>query len=267
MTKTVTERARNRVMNSLNLEEVCLYVNQTIEKFHQNRIQIVSNLTLEKLISKNPYLFRAKNINLASELIISTLEAFLSSSEEKLFGDFLEDLAVFIAGKTTGGHKSTAPGIDLEYENNGTYYIISIKSSTNWGNSSQHRRLAQDLSNAERRLRQSLHVQHVQKVLGICYGKTKTSITADGYLKVVGQNFWTLISGDDNLYIDIIEPVGFRAKEHNEIYQRERDRVTNLLTHRFMDRFCDESGRIDWPKLLQANSGNYDLDTFFGDKN
>lgn len=64
-------------MNPLNLEEVCAYVNENIDKFHKHRAEIISQLTLKKLISKNPYLFRAKNINRASELIEGTLEAIL----------------------------------------------------------------------------------------------------------------------------------------------------------------------------------------------
>ncbi len=251
-------------MKPLNLDEVCLYVNENIDAFHKHRVEIISNLDLKKLVNKNPYLFRAKNITKASELIEGTLEAFLSSSEEKLFGDFLEDLAIFIASKTTGGHKSTAPGMDLEYENNGIYHVISIKSGPNWGNSSQHAKLASDFANAERRLRQSAHVPTVQKVLGICYGKTKTVTTNKGYIKVVGQNFWTLISENKNLYVDIIEPLGYHANKHNEAYKIEKDKITNLLTRKFTNKFCTDDGLIDWEKLLKANSGNYDLDQFFG---
>ena len=90
-------------MKTLNLNDLDNYVNQNINQFHQHRIDIISRLQLGTLIRKNPYLFRAKNINKASELIEGTLEAFLSSSEEKLFGDFLEDLAIHIASLTTGG--------------------------------------------------------------------------------------------------------------------------------------------------------------------
>ena len=254
-------------MNALDLNEVALYVNQNIDKFHKRRIEIISKLTLRPLVNKNPYLFRAKNITKASELIEGTLEAFLSSSEEMLFGDFLEDLAIFVASKTTGGHKSTAPGMDLEFENDGVYHLFSIKSGSNWGNSSQHARLTLDFANAERRLRQSIHVKTILKVLGICYGRTKTSSTNDGYIKVVGQNFWTLISDNPNLYIEIIEPVGYHAHEHNENYQAEKGRMTNVLTGRFIEGFCDSNGLIDWPKLIRANSENYDLDKFFGVNN
>ena len=146
----------------------------------------------------------------------------------------------------------------------GTYYVVSIKSGTNWGNSSQHAKLASDFLRAERTLRQSAHVRNVIKILGICYGKTKTTITREGYFKIVGQNFWTLISGDKELYIEIIEPLGFRAREHNERYYLERNKISNLLTQKFIDRFCLEDGSINWTELVRANSQNYDLEKFDG---
>ena len=251
-------------MSELIIAEVYDYVNANIENFHHNRIGIISNLRLSKLTSKNPYLFRAKNINKASELIDGTLEAFLSSSEEKLFGDFLEELAIFIAERTTDGRKSSATGMDLEFVKDGFYNIVSIKSGPNWGNSSQHKKLEQDFRNAETVLRQSSRIASVEKVLGICYGCTRTAYMPGGYLKIVGQNFWTYISNNKNLYIDIIEPVGYCAREHNEKYLRELDRVTNKLTNAFIDMFCTAEGYIDWELLLEVNSGNYDLDDFFG---
>ena len=76
-------------MEELNLDDVRAYVNENIVDFHQRRIKSLEDLTLSKLLKKNPYLFKAKNITTASQLIEGLLEAFLSSSEEKLFGDFL----------------------------------------------------------------------------------------------------------------------------------------------------------------------------------
>lgn len=248
-------------MNPLNLNAVSEYVNENIVSFHQQKVKSLEELRLDKLLTKNPYLFRAKNITTASELITNLLEAFLSSSEEKLFGDFLEGLAVFIAQMTCNGHKSTAPGVDLEFFNNGVHYIVSIKSGSSWGNSSQQNRLEQDLKNVVVRVKQLRRGANVQPVLGICYGKTRTSYVR-GYLKVVGQNFWYLISKDKNLYTDIIGPIGHRAREHNENFVRERGGVVNLFTKQFIDRFCDASGTIDWVKLVAFNSGNDDLDTF-----
>jgi len=83
-----------------------------------------------------------------------------------------------------------------------------------------------------------------------------------GYLKVVGQNFWYLISEDKDLYTDIIEPIGYRAKERNEAFDAERAKVMNRFTRQFIDQFCDPVGAIDWEKLVEFNSGNYDLDEF-----
>jgi hypothetical protein len=250
-------------MNLLNLEETNQYVNENITEFHNRRIAILSRLSLQQLINKNPYLFRAKNITKAAELIEGAMAAFLSSSEEKLFGDFLEGLAIYVASKTVDGHKSASPGIDLEFINSEIYYIISVKSGSNWGNSSQHKKLAQDFRDAVTRLQQSRLVRRIEPTLGICYGKTKTSYAKDGYLKVVGQNFWTLISNNKDLYTQIIEPIGYRAKDHNDRYYSEQNRITNLLTKQFIDNYCDQTGTINWPRVVEANSGNYDLDKFW----
>jgi len=248
-------------MNPLCLDEVNAYVNENIVDFHQRRIALLKTLKLNNLLKKNPYLFKAQNITTAGDLIVGLLDARLSSSEEKLFGDFLEDLAIFIASKTCNGHKSTAPGVDLEFENKGIYYIVSIKSGPNWGNSSQQNQLAEDLRKAVTRVKQSRHRANVQPVLGICYGKTRTSYLR-GYLKVVGQNFWYLVSENENLYTDIIEPIGYRAKEHNDAFYEEKARVVNRFTREFIDKFCDDTVAIDWVKLVEFNSGNYDLDRF-----
>ena len=248
-------------MNPLCLDEVNAYANENIEGFHQRRIGLLEELKINNLLKKNPYLFKAKNTTTAGDLMTGLLDARLSSSEEKLFGNFLEDLAIFIASKTCNGHKSTAPGVDLEFENKGIHYIVSIKSGPNWGNSSQQSKLAEDLRKAVTRVKQSRHGANAQSVLGICYGKTRTSYLR-GYLKVVGQNFWYLIGENKQLYTDIIEPIGYRAKEHNDAFYEEKARVVNRFTREFIDRFCDDTGAIDWVKLVEFNSGNFDLDRF-----
>jgi hypothetical protein len=236
-------------------------VNENIVDFHQRKIKSLEELRLKKLLTKNPYLFKAKNVTTAAELVFGLLEAFLSSSEEKLFGDFLEGLAVFVAERTCDGHKSTASGVDLEFINKGVHYVVSVKSGPNWGNSSQQNKLEQDLKNAVARLKQSHRGVNVQAVLGICYGKTRTSYLRS-YLKVVGQNFWYLISEDKALYTDIIQPIGYRAREHNEAFLVEKARISNRFTREFIGQFCDASDAIDWIKLVEFNSGNYDLDRF-----
>ena len=249
-------------MNNIDFDDNKKFVEQNISEFHEKRIKAVSELTLNKLIQKNPYLLKAKNINTASELISGAIEAFLSSSEEKMFGDFLERLALFVAEKTCGGIKSACQGVDLEFDDNNIRYIISIKSGTQWGNSSQQDKLEEDFKKAVVRVKQQQKKGvNIQPVLGICYGKTKTSYVR-GYLKVVGQNFWTLISGNQELYKDIIEPIGHKAKEFNDDFLNKKSKIINLLTHEFLNDYCLPDGSIDWKKLVEFSSGNYDLDNF-----
>ncbi|GMT42583.1 MAG: hypothetical protein IEMM0002_0994 [bacterium] len=242
-------------MKEVDLVEIKEFVNSNINSFHQNKIKSLAGLNLDNILrKKNPYLFKAKNVTLASELIQGILDAYLSSSEEKLFGDFLEDLAIFIAHKTCGGRKSAATGIDLEFNRQNIHYLVSIKSGPNWGNSGQQNKQEEDFKTAQKVLKQSNHTKNVQTVLGICYGRVKTSFVR-GYLKVVGQNFWYFISGNENLYTGIIEPLGYKSKKHNDKFKKERNGITNLFTEEFFKKFCD-NGKISWGKLVKFNSGN-----------
>ena len=77
-----------------------------------------------------------------------------------------------------------------------------------------------------------------------------------GYLKIVGQNFWYLISENKNLYTDIVEPIGYRAKEHNHAFEKEKGKIINCFTGQFISEFCIPTGAIDWVKLVEFNSGN-----------
>src|SRR5258708_16362701 len=84
-------------MDQSQLARVNNFVNDKIESFHQNRISSIKVLKLRNILKKkNPYLFRAKNLTLAADLVTSILDASLSSSEETSFGRFLEQLAMFL---------------------------------------------------------------------------------------------------------------------------------------------------------------------------
>ena len=117
-------------MESLDLADVSAYVEKNIKTFHEARIAKIHDLSLKALLKgKNPYLFKAKDTKDAEQLIRSILDAFLSSGEETMFGNFLEELAIFINGKVYGGHKAGVPGIDLDFVRDGTRYLVSIKSN------------------------------------------------------------------------------------------------------------------------------------------
>jgi len=189
------------------------YVGANIQTFHQRRLNSLQELKLMDVVKrKNPYLFKAKNINAAPEFVKTLLDAFLSSQEEGIFGGFLEELAIFICSQVYGGRKSSAEGIDLEFERDNIRYIVSIKSGPNWGNSSQIKKLRDNFKKAKRILGTNISSTNVVAVNGCCYGKNRSPDKGD-YLKLCGQEFWKFISGDDTLYTDIIEPLGHQAKE------------------------------------------------------
>ena len=75
-------------------------------------------------------------------------------------------------------------------------------------------------------------------------------------MKLCGQRFWEFISGDENLYTDIIEPLGSKAKQRNADFSREYAKVLNKFTINFAQDYCDSTGEILWIGLVKFNSGN-----------
>lgn len=241
-------------MRPINLNDVVNFVEGNIGEFHKRRADSLQNLSLTQVLKrKNPYLFKAKNINDAHDLVKLLLDAHLSSQEEAIFGEFLEKLAIFVCGKVFDGKKSSAEGIDLEFTRDNIFYIVSVKSGPNWGNSGQIKHMVDNFKKAKRILRTGNNKANVQAVNGCCYGQENQPDKGD-YLKLCGQEFWEFISGNARLFLDIVEPLGYKAKERNEQFFAEYSRILNLFTQEFMDDFSVD-GRIDWDKLVQFNSG------------
>jgi hypothetical protein len=241
-------------MQPINLNLVKSFIEDNIGDFHERRSASLQTLKLRQVLKKkNPYLFKAKNINDAHDLVKLLLDAHLSSQEETVFGDFLEKLAIFVCGQTFNGEKSSAEGIDLEFTSDGVRYIVAVKSGPNWGNSSQIKRMVDNFKQAKRILRTGSSQIHVQAVNGCCYGKTTKPDKGD-YIKLCGQEFWEFISANERLFVDIVEPMGYQARERTDRFIEEHARVLNLFTQEFTDDFCVD-GRIDWDKLVGFNSG------------
>ena len=241
-------------MPQITVDDVREYVENNIDGFHSTRLKKLEKLKLDNVLKrKNPYLFRAKNVITAPDLVKIFLDAHLSSQEETLFGKFLEGLAIFANEKVYGGWKSSAEGIDLEFNRMDIRYIVSIKSGPNWGNSSQIKRMRENFSQAQRILRQGDKSMNIRAVNGCCYGKDNRP-DKSGYLKYCGQKFWEFISGNAGLYTEIIEPLGHKAKEKNDEFVKNYARVINKFSESFMERFC-EDGLIQWEQLLDFNSG------------
>lgn len=241
-------------MRPIDLNKVTSFIENNIGEFHERRDASLQLLKLPVVLKKkNPYLFKAKNINDAHDLVKVLLDAHLSSQEETIFGNFLEKLAIFVCSQVFKGEKSAAEGIDLEFTRDNVRYIVAVKSGPNWGNSAQIKRMVENFRQAKRILRTGNNQLNVQAVNGCCYGQITKPDKGD-YIKICGQEFWEFISANDRIFVDIIEPMGYQAKARTESFIIEYARVLNLFTREFMDDFCD-NGRIDWEKLVRFNSG------------
>lgn len=241
-------------MNAITDQHITEYVEAHIGTFHDKRLEALNKLRLSRLLRrKNPYLFRSKNLVAVSDLIKSLLDAYLSSQEETLFGDFLEGLAIYVAEQVHNGLKSSATGIDLEFVKDGARYIVSIKSGPNWGNSSQITKMRQNFSTAARIIRQGNAALNVVAVNGCCYGRDSKP-DKEGYFKYCGQAFWELVSNDVDFYIRIIEPLGHEAKRRNDDFNIRYVAAVNRFSNEFMRQFCTADGTIDWDSLVAFSS-------------
>src|SRR4030042_4064218 len=121
-------------MKKIDSGHIYEYVERHISVFHQKRLDCVQNkIDLLKILKqKNPYLFKAKNVLTAQDLIKGFLDAFLQSQEETLFGDFIEGVAIFVCNKVYVAKKSELTGVDLEFEKDDIVYAVEIKTGWNW---------------------------------------------------------------------------------------------------------------------------------------
>jgi len=245
-------------MKLLNLEDVTKYVEENIGDFHHRRVEKLGSLKLKTVLKrKNPYLFKAKNILTAQQLIEAIVDAYISSSEEGIFGNWLEGLAIHVNALVYDGRKSGIPGVDLEFINEGMLYIVSIKSGPDWGNDSQIKKMVDNFDSARKVLRTSGSNVSVTAVNGCCYGKTTSRNhykKRGDYFKYCGQVFWEFISGNKELYKELVEPLGYLAHEKNDEYERAYAKKINMFTKELTKDFFTDLGDIAWGKLLEFNS-------------
>lgn len=242
--------------NSLDLRDVIEYVENNIGTFHAKRLQKIESLKLSTVLRrKNPYLFKAKHVLTAEALVRTVLDAYLSSQEETLFGDFLEGVAVFVCGKVYDGKKpstSYLEGIDVVFENGGKVYIVEIKSGPHWGNASQIKKMMLNFANAKDILKEVYPSVEIIAVNGCCYGVEPNPIQKEGaYWKLCGQDFWRFISNNDELFVEIIEPLGHQARARNEEFDQAYAMIVNRFTLQFGNEYCLPNGMIDWERLVR----------------
>ncbi len=241
-------------MQNLTYEELAEFVKSDIlQQFYLKRLEKLNALNFNELLKrKNPYLFKAKNIKTAEELIRYILDAFLSSQEETVFGDLMEKLAIHICKAVYGGYKAEQgkfKSIDLIFDRDGKTYVVGIKSGPHWGNRDQQDAMKRNFIAGKALLRAEGNTQEIIAVNGCCYGKDSRPNKGE-YLKLCGQEFWSLISGEDDLYTKIIEPLDEEAQQKDDMFKDAYFKKVNIFTVQFGNMYF-VGGEIDWVKLLE----------------
>lgn len=233
------------------------FVEMEMLNFNNKRLESLKKIKLNTVLCrKNPYLFRAKGIETSAELIKEILDASISSKEETIFGNSLEAIAIKACELSCGGRKSTTEGIDLEFDRDDIRYLVAVKSGPNWGNSSSIKKLEDHFNKAQKVFRTGNHKGIVRCINGCCYGKEKMT-DKGSYFKCCGQEFWELITEEEDFYKTLIEPLGEKAKEHNDSFMEQYTLVLNKLVAEFSKEYVDSQGRINWDAILELNSKKF----------
>lgn len=76
-------------MAALNLKDVTQYVEKNIGTFHAKRLEKLEKLDFNEVLKrKNPYLFKAKNILTAQDLVQNLLDATYNHKKEHYLAIF-----------------------------------------------------------------------------------------------------------------------------------------------------------------------------------
>lgn len=227
-----------------------------LETFYGTLIEKIDGLNIQKVMKrKNPYLYRAKAMQSATEIVDSVLTAFVSSSEETIFGNcFFEPIAI----AASGGNKALAEGIDIMIQNKETNTIsaIAVKSGPSVFNADSKKRQEQNFTAASKLAQQAK--ARYEAYIGYCYGKKKDSGRGKPkmYQELAGKRFWAELTGDEEFYIKIIGYMGTMPEKYVADYKESYNRAANRLVREFSNSFCRDDGSIDWEKLVEFNSGD-----------
>lgn len=241
-----------------NEEHVKEAIAKALEVFYSSLIAKIDNINIRDIMkSKNPYLYRAKSMQTSAEIVESVLQAFVSSSEETIFGNcFFEPIAI----AASGGMKSATKGVDIEIFDSASNmkYFIAVKSGTSIFNADSLKKQGENFAEAQRTLRTSGGRIGFEAIVGYAYGtKTETGRgKAKIYEEIAGEEFWEVITGDKNFYTKIISYMDTLPEKYIKDYKASYDKASNRLMRDFSIEFCNSDGTINWAKLVDYNSGS-----------
>lgn len=238
---------------SYDQQAVLAAVESALTDFYTSLTRTLDNIDVDKILKrKNPYLYRAKGIHSASQIVEGILSAYVSSSEETLFGNcFFEPVAIVVSG----GQKAVTEGVDITVDKDNTIYSIAVKSGTSVFNADSRKRQEQNFQSAQKRAQQARKAFF--PVVGYGYGKKKTKAGKEKfYQELAGKDFWEWLTGDPDFYTRIVEYMGSKPDEYAQEFESAYNKAENRMIREFTIKYCTEDGAIDWEKLIKFNSGD-----------
>lgn len=236
-----------------NEQEVIQAISHSLSEFYVSLTNVLEKINIEKILKrKNPYLYRAKGINNAVQIVNSILSAYVSSSEETIFGNtFFEPIAIAVSG----GQKAVTEGVDITVDKNNTIYSIAVKSGTSVFNADSRKRQEQNFQAAQKRAQQA-HKAFIP-VVGYGYGKKNVLPKNEKFYKeLAGKDFWEWMTGDPTFYTKIISYMGTKPDEFAAQFEDSYNKAQNRMLRDFTIKYCKEDGSIDWDTLVKFNCGH-----------
>ncbi|MCF7913370.1 MAG: hypothetical protein K9M99_12640 [Candidatus Cloacimonetes bacterium] len=164
-------------------ENLNLFIEENIADIPSRMVLFLGKLEFEELLKQdNPFVYKTKYFNTASEIIKALMETCLSALEDALVDGFLQKLAIYIN--------------------------VKVRSSNEYN---------EDNSNSI-------------------------------------QKYWEYISGGEDFYKRVIDPVCYKVKKRNNEFMEQYFALLNKFTAEFIREFCLESGATNWGKLIEFNS-------------
>lgn len=245
------------INNKYDEKEVKNAIEKALSDFYNALLANLNKLQIRDIMkSKNPYLYRSKSMQRADEIVESVLKAYVSSSEETIFGNcFFEPIAI----AASGGSKSLTEGIDLEIRDkvNNKVFCIAVKSGTSVFNADSKKRQEENFNKAKKLASQGK--MGYEPVVGYGYGQKKsTSSVNKSYEEVAGEDFWTMLTGDPDFYKKIIVFMGNLPEKYVETFNKSYAEAFNRLVCDFTNYFCNKDGSINWNGIIEFNSASLD---------
>ena len=233
-------------------QRVISAVSKALTEFYDSLTSTLDKVNIDKVLKKkNPYLYRAKGINSASQIVENILSAYVSSSEETVFGNtFFEPIALVVSG----GQKAVTEGVDITVDKDNTIYSIAVKSGTSVFNADSKKRQEENFRSAQKRVQQAKKVFF--PVIGYGYGRKKAKKDNEKiYQELAGKDFWYWLTGDPEFYTKIIRYMGKQPEKYARKFEKSYAEAENRLVRAFTIKYCNEDGSIDWDALVKFNSG------------